>query len=128
MTTEQIKLWEKYCDEVINKLPEIYKGLPKKFIIERVFFCDDHQKAAELYAAEVAREKDGLEKSFMEFLESDQFVVMNELANAMFAPKEQEKEEVQDDLFELLREFVGGDDSERWQLARNKFTLKRKTR
>ncbi len=39
---------------------------------------------------------------------------------------EPKQEESKDDLFELLREFVGASDSERWQLARKEFNLIRK--
>jgi len=37
-----------------------------------------------------------------------------------------EIEESQDDLFELLREFVGASDSERWQIAKSKFKITRR--
>lgn len=42
-----------------------------------------------------------------------------------FQISDQKKEESQDDVFELLREYVGASDSERWQLARNKFRISR---
>ena len=45
---------------------------------------------------------------------------------AILIPQEEVKGENQDDLFELLREFVGASDSERWQIAKSKFKITRR--